>query len=132
MTPVKQTVSGHRGNCMSACIATLLDMPLKDVPNFWDNAEFLATSLGISENEAWWKLCKGFLELKGYGLITIVPYDILEHGIAGNYIVSGEINDSSLVYHATIWKGDKLIFDPSPEDLGTLVPKQLDILYKIL
>ena len=43
MTPVKQTILTDKtvdppvvGNCFQACVASLLDLPLDDVPHFCD------------------------------------------------------------------------------------------------
>lgn len=38
MEPVFQTMHGEKhGNCFAACIASLLEIPLEDVPQFGDN-----------------------------------------------------------------------------------------------
>lgn len=34
MKPVTQTEVGSRGNCLSACVASLLEIPIEWVPNF--------------------------------------------------------------------------------------------------
>lgn len=38
--PVDQTTFGHPGgNCFSACVASLLELPIEDVPYFMDEAK---------------------------------------------------------------------------------------------
>ena len=34
MIPITQTETGDRGNCLSACVASLLEIPIESVPNF--------------------------------------------------------------------------------------------------
>lgn len=45
MRPVDQTEFGPGGNCLSACIASVLEMPLEQVPNFNHAAEDWAEAL---------------------------------------------------------------------------------------
>ena len=61
MKPVYQTVFGkHNGNCMSACIASILELELDDVPNF----------CAMHTVEApMWKHCAEWLAERGLALI---------------------------------------------------------------
>lgn len=34
MKPIAQTTSGPEGNCFQACVASILELPLEQVPNF--------------------------------------------------------------------------------------------------
>ena len=68
MTPVKQEFvhdpsNGVYGDCQRAVIASLLDLPLSEVPHF----------LGISKNQAegYWTLLQTFLRERGYAWLTI-------------------------------------------------------------
>jgi hypothetical protein len=46
VTPVYQTIGGYPyGNCLQACIATVLDLPLAEVPHFAD---------GDPTADVWW------------------------------------------------------------------------------
>jgi len=43
MTPVPQTNYGrHQGNCLTACIASVLDVPISSVPEFCVDGEWFA------------------------------------------------------------------------------------------
>ena len=35
MTPVRQTIHGIGGNCFAACLATIFDLPLSEVPHLF-------------------------------------------------------------------------------------------------
>ena len=37
MTPVMQTITGNRGNCLSAVFASLMELDLNEVPYFFEN-----------------------------------------------------------------------------------------------
>ena len=40
MKPIEQTIFGfERGNCMQACIASIFEVPLDDIPNFMKDGE---------------------------------------------------------------------------------------------
>ena len=39
MTPVDQTVTGDKGDCFRACIASILDLPTEDVPHFFAESD---------------------------------------------------------------------------------------------
>src|SRR5690348_7121769 len=34
MIPVTQTITGEQGNCFTACLASILELPIRAVPNF--------------------------------------------------------------------------------------------------
>lgn len=121
MIPVKQTTFGDgqegrpHGNCLSACLASMLEIPVEDVPVF-------------VKSDSWFKdMCKWLVkngyEFKGslYGT-DILNYDI---GIGGYYIVSGlsprQGKELAIgTRHSVIFKDRKMIFDPHPSDAGLL------------
>ncbi len=59
MTPVNQTDSTkERGNCQQACIATLFNLELEQVPNF-----------RLFNDDVWWKVFCGFIWGLGFEVI---------------------------------------------------------------
>ena len=80
---IMQTEFGPYGNCQSACLASLLGVPITEVPNFTalsqngdDNAVFAA-------QRAW---LKGY----GWGIVTIVRWQTLPWPpVVGYYIAGG-------------------------------------------
>lgn len=125
MTPVKQTQLGKHGNCMSACLASLLDLSIDEVPNFFETC---------GENvDAWTTGIKEFLKERGYDFIAVslltVDTSYLET-LDGHVIVSGQSPRGLL--HATIWKNGKMVFDPHPDNTGIGRPEVLEVVYKTL
>ena len=93
MQPVQQTRTGSTGNCFAACIASLLEIPLKLVD-------------GLHEDTI-----NGFL--KRYGL-HYHEIKASKNFPQGKYIVCGRSPRGGL--HACIGEGGKIIFDPHPKD----------------
>jgi hypothetical protein len=62
MLPVDQTTFGHPGgNCFSACVASLLELPIEEVPYFMGEPD--------EPNERWAERLDAFLET--YGLYAL-------------------------------------------------------------
>ena len=100
------------GDCFRACIATLLDIPIDDVPNFaepWDKF-FL-------------NRCRAFLKPLGYGYY--------EHALLGEYTIKQCLKymadqNANMYYifvggtetgtnHAVVCLNDAVVHDPTPE-----------------
>lgn len=104
---VKQTVLGDKkGNCLSACIASMLEIDINTIPY-------------ILDDDTWQvELNKWLLENHGYEVITVrldeehlapkVP--MIACGATSRY--------SPDIKHAVIWHKGKMIFDPSPDNKG--------------
>ena len=101
MTPVDQTIFGvGEGNCFSACIASLLNCPIEDVPNL--NTEALD-----ADGSHWMDRWKRWLETRGKGMVYIAhdgrwPHMSLPAG--QHVILSGRSPRESTVdlFHAVI------------------------------
>ena len=113
MTPQKLTISSpENGDCLRACVASLLDLPIEQVPNFMDN--------GKGDDGRWFSdpengmnafLWRNGYEYKGYRH----PEEAISlcTGVDGYYI--GTVNSVNFrgCTHAVIFHGLKLAFDPS-------------------
>lgn len=120
MKPVDQTRVGDEGNCLSACIASLLEVPLEEV----DFSCYL-------NPDAWFEELND--RLKPFGVML---FDIgVRHDGKGNLFVSlvpdqhfiamGPTNQHPTRHHAVIWKqvGDSRlvpVHDPHPDRIGLL------------
>lgn len=83
MTPVMQTVTGPRGNCMSACFASVFDLPISDVPNFYEIT---------SDDAGWWLAVRKWLAGRGFGILDITFEEAAQWQhlqLSGAHIVSG-------------------------------------------
>lgn len=116
MTPIHQTIfhtEDTRGNCMSACFASFLDVPIEDVPYF---AEM--------ERDEWVAVLLKFFKLRGYDLewTDDEPYvyrEILTHDkveVPEFYFATGKSPRG--VGHMVIFSGDKMFHDPHPNGDG--------------
>lgn len=114
MKPQKQTILGEGGNCFATCVAILLDIDVKDVPNFcWGK-----------NNENWWEGFQKWLVDRGMFAIEVnqstsmAPVPIgtiailngmgkrdLLHSVVGKY---SRIEDGK-----TIWE---FLYDPHPSN----------------
>lgn len=113
MTPTKQTVlhdpaNGLHGNCLSAVVASLLHLPIEDVPLF------ITPETWVKDMNAW---------LRPFGLAYCMVEDFECHidayGIEGLWHeVSGNTTRSKDVMHACVAKDGEFVFDPHPDDTG--------------
>lgn len=121
MRPVMQTrgydpeapAGQQRGNCWTACIASLLELPIEDVPDF--------VQIEVDGGDSWWDQTVQFLTDRGHQLTWVHP------GAPGDgfYIQTGlsprsPAVDGKDVYHAVIYQWGELVHDPHPDQTGLL------------
>lgn len=128
MIPIKQTITEHDpekgifGNCLQACVASLFELPIEEVPHF-----------ALFSRETWTAEFINFIESKGYFYEGWAPIREIDNpkvneGVNGYLIVSG-ISPKGF-RHAVIYKDKKLVHDPSPlngglvEELGFYLIKK--------
>jgi len=123
VTPVFQTTFGdgsdgsEPGNCQAACIATLLDLSIEEVPNF---AKF-----GVK----YWDEQEAFLAKHGLWLMYTKEEPCTSSVV--HYIGSG-ISPRGL-RHAVIMLDEEIVHDPHPSQAGLVgKPDRFGILCKIL
>lgn len=109
MKPVYQTKFGGQnappeewGNCMQAAIASALELPLDDVPDF------------VAEDDWWDKQC-GFLKRFGLTLEAIDPSSI--SAPEGIHLTQGA-GPREGTQHVVVGKDGELLHDPHPEGGG--------------
>lgn len=128
MTPVFQDkfyVAGvpeakQRGNCWSAALASLLDLPLAAVPNF--------VEIDVLGGPNWWWHTDKYLGLLGYELKWGN-----RNPPQGYYIMSGispRSTEDCVMYHAVIGREGKMVHDPHPDGQGLLNVTQVQYLDK--
>ena len=109
----------HQGNCMSACLANLLDITLANIPNFAAMPEetwFADFNLLLENNGYRYEGCFYFSETQTWK-------DLLasSDGISGAFMVAG---DSPRAYvtagHAVLYKNNEMLHDPHPSRAGVL------------
>lgn len=113
MLPTKQTIlhdpaNGLQGNCLSAVLASLLHLPIDDIPVF-------------KTPETWVRELNLWLRPFGLAYCMVADFDchIDAYGITGLWHeVSGNTARSADVTHACVALDGNLVFDPHPSDTG--------------
>lgn len=120
MTPVKQTrfsdpSKGIHGNCMTACFASLFDLPLEKVPDFITIEKEGKDWIQVMLDFIWDQGC----EFNGRGFSEHISMPEYNHGIDGYVIVGGPSPRGKVIApsgHAVIYKDGKPFFDPHPSN----------------
>lgn len=101
MRPVDQTMFGAPGgNCLSACVASLLSVPIDDVPYFFGRKE-------------WWTFFEDWLHLRGHYPLRFEP----PFRPRGLYILSGKSPRGDWL-HSVLARGEDVVHDPHPSRAG--------------
>ncbi len=115
MQPVMQTEFGEPlGNCWQACIASVLEIPLSEVP---------------PPQEDWadtWNTVWTWLAARGIGIFVA---DLSEDydWPAGIYIVTGKADRG--FGHAVVYESGQLVHDPHPDGTGLTDPALIELFY---
>ena len=106
MKPVMQkVVSAGEGDCMSACLASILELPLDRVPNFY-------VGKGDWFNQLWKFLERAHLEWGGQRVPVIALSK--SNGIDGYFMAVVQSINFPEKTHAVVFKGKEFVHDPSP------------------
>lgn len=116
MTFIDQTILAsdpkRKGNCLPACVATFLDLPLERVPHFIE--------CGIAWNEGreddtvgWWAMFLGFMAGHGWWPVEL---DSIDSAPGEVIFVMGMSNRG--VQHQVLYRDGVLWFDPHPSRDG--------------
>ncbi len=103
---VDQTKFGGKdGNCLAACLATLLRLDIDEVPGFFSD-----------DSGTWREKMGAWLVERGWGHLCIAgpPPEMLGPAMS---IVSGKSPRGDWL-HATVWRGRELLHDPHPSRAG--------------
>lgn len=130
MKPVFQTKFSSRdrstrGNCLAACVASLLEISIEHVPE-WEEMD-----------KEWGDSFISFLEEKGIDFNGTFTMSGAAHswqwlidngyqGIDGHYIVCGKSPRFPQIDHAVIYRYGEMVHDPHPSAQGLY---QVDYLY---
>jgi hypothetical protein len=101
--PVDQTITGlGRGNCLAACLASILEVACDEVP-----------PSAFSGDQWRW------LAARGYTLVRVDP-TALRGGLPRNaYYIMTALSPRADTLHAVVCYGDEIVHDPHPQrELG--------------
>ena len=113
MIPIHQTTFGgpdsdQIGNCFATCIASILELPLEEVPNFCAATHWRAAM------NAW-------LKLRGQFYMDVnLPGDLRDDLVSdwGYHVMSGE--GPRGLRHSVVGYQGKMVHDPHPSGAGLL------------
>jgi hypothetical protein len=143
MIPVTQTkvvvrnsegIIVQNGNCFAAAIASILELPITEVPN---------VEVFFRFNGPWYETMDRFLRLAGWDLVSDDRFKIFHDGQFSienreeylnyckdkYYLVSGPSLRG--VHHVCIYRNGKLVHDPHPTREGLLKEEMFQELIKV-
>lgn len=132
MKPVMQQRIGPTGDCFSACLASILELPLSEVPCFFvGNGEPHPVE---DQPRVWWGRVRQWLRERGLGIVTIAydgTWDWADVGVEGYQLVT--VTTDRGFDHSQVWHNGHLVHDPHPAaHLSTVkAVTNMDILYSL-
>jgi hypothetical protein len=104
---------GQYGDCQRAVIASLLELPIGDVPHF----------LALAQNDPsdYWDLLQAFCRKHGYAYLTMPARSgALFFGEVGDVFheIAGPSPRGNGVTHAVVGCNGQIVFDPHPSRAG--------------
>ena len=111
MIPVNQTIFGfENGNCMQACVASVFELELNDVPNFMSEGP-----------DRFHELLLRWCNSKGLTVFDINTGGDCNKIFKDAYvIVAGPSPRNKDKSHAVIYYNDKMVHDPHPDKSGII------------
>ncbi len=109
----------RKGNCVAACVATLLEVPLHEVPHFlehgitWGDADETGAA---STGNAWWAMLLGYLAGRG---LWVEELPDLDSALPGERVLIAGMSPRG-VLHQVIYADGRLWHDPHPSRAGVL------------
>lgn len=114
MTPIFQSTFYPQGDCMTAALASILNMRLKDVPRFIDHTESFYEDI-----DAW-------LESHGLEYLGVSPFaEGPRYTVDGYYLVMGRSPRGCS--HVVVYNDGALVHDPHPSGAG-IDPKDIFVI----
>jgi hypothetical protein len=122
LKPVMQTIFNGdvtngdvTGDCMSASIASIFELPLAEVPNF----SWLGRCANDPTKSDWWYLLRDWLAPRGF-MYFDVPADGAHEDIVqalGYHLISGKSPRGDWT-HTVVGKAGQIVHDPHPDGTG--------------
>lgn len=123
MTPQRQTIfvatnPQGRGNCQSAAMASLLDLPLSEV---------IDTASDECRDKGFWNAVEDWLAARGLKLVHLFPDEGLD-ALKGVYSIGCGPSPRGPFWHSVVCKNGIMVFDPHPSDDGLLSIERHDLI----
>jgi hypothetical protein len=118
MKPVFQTNFAENGNCFNACVASILELDLDDIPDFGAAIEGVDWMTNLNN----WLRPKDLCYFEGR-LSYDENYDNFFSDKDFYFIATGPTNRSRDILHSTVYRKGMLVHDPLPRGEGILKEK---------
>lgn len=107
MKPVQQTdFTTTTGDCFAACVASILELGIDEVPNF----------CGLYSAETWEDHFDEWLEERGLYAVSV---NIGEEFPSWDFFwIVGGYMAGSRIKHSVVWRNDEMAHDPLPNGAG--------------
>ena len=126
---MKKIYMRHKNDCMTCCLAMMLNLDYEEVPRFFDDDN---NEVG----EGYLVEVAKFLETKGMQTISLNNAKDCFAYLKGALIVGGPSATPEFaalgIWHAVIYLDGKLWCDPKGENYPEIDPEQLDLLIPII
>ena len=99
----------QKGNCFQAAVASLMDLPLEEVPNFIEYGD-----------DEWWKIFCDFVWEKGFEYEGHYPAEGVPQGYSIGSGISPRATKDKKITHAVICLDGKMVFDVHPDRTGII------------
>ncbi len=111
----------RKGNCVAAAVATIMRVPLSEVPHFIDFGIAYGdvdddSPDAVSTGHHWWAMLLGFLAGKGY---WVTELDAIEDAESHDWLLVAGMSPRG-VMHQVVYHGRRLWHDPHPSRAGVL------------
>lgn len=111
MIPVYQTMTvsnDAQGNCFNACVASILEMPLREICDVLPN------------DDGYWQIWESWFESRGLSINIVMPKDgppkgyAIASGMGGRFYPDGHTRAGRPILHAAVVFNGELVHDPFP------------------
>lgn len=109
----------RKGNCVAACVATILGLSLSEVPHFIEFGIAYGDSENVKEvshGNNWWAMMLGFLAGRG---LWVVELDKVTDADTHEFVLVAGMSPRGVV-HQVVYREGRLWHDPHPSRAGVL------------
>jgi hypothetical protein len=102
---------GQQGDCFRACVASILELPISEVPHF-------AQLTHGSSSAAFWNMAYDWLEERGYEYTFCSRVNRPGRDKAEFHMLTGLSPRGNGTYHCVVAQGGVIVHDPHPTHAG--------------
>lgn len=99
------------GNCFSACVASVLELPIAEVPLFFSFED----SVNHNDDPIWWRIFQLWLEVHGIVAVCYVAPSPPIPGWPEGYSLAGGVSPRNGIMHECVALDGVLVHDPNPD-----------------